>query len=370
MGFATLYEGRQPQPVRTIFDGRRWMSVRPAVSASSSADGPGVSTSTLPAPRKKVTIRHLQQLRDMGTPITMLTAYDYPTARALDSHGVDIALVGDSLAQVCLGLPSTTLLTLDEMLHHCRAVARGCTYPFLVADMPFGSYHTSVEAAAANAIRMVQEGRVEAVKLEGGAEITEIVSRLTTIGVPVMGHVGLLPQRHVSLSGYRVQGQKAAGALGVLRAAQSLQSAGAFALVLEAVPHRLAEYITARLAIPTIGIGAGPRTSGQVLVWDDAMSRWHGRKAKFVRRFADVGGTEAAGVNEYVAAVRDGSFPDPVEEGYSISEEEWERFLDEAGDRGWRGPSRETSATVASEARKAHVPEGVLPLGKLVRAHS
>ncbi|KAI0317421.1 ketopantoate hydroxymethyltransferase [Amylostereum chailletii] len=317
-----------PRALKPTFRGgrssRRWMSVRP-----SAADG------TTPA-RTKVTIRHLQQLRDTGTPITMLTAYDFPTGRALDRYGVDIALVGDSLAQVCLGLPSTTLLTLDEMLHHCRAVARGCAHPLLVADMPFGSYQVHPDDAVRNAVRMVQEGRVEAVKLEGGREIAETVRRITRIGVPVMAHVGLLPQRHVALSGYRVQGRDVAGAREVYEDALALQAAGAFAVVLEAIPCRLGEYITSKLSIPTIGIGAGPRTSGQVLVWDDVMTRWHGRKAKFVRRFADVGEEEADGVQNYVNAVKAGVFPDAKEEGYAMGLGQWEKFLEEMGDEGWR----------------------------------
>ncbi|KAI0262247.1 ketopantoate hydroxymethyltransferase-domain-containing protein [Gloeopeniophorella convolvens] len=317
---------------RTIV-GRRWMSVRPMMLD-------GGANPTLP-PRKKVTIQHLYQMRRAGTPITMLTAYDFPTARALDTHGVDMALVGDSLAQVCLGLPSTTHLTLDDMLHHTRAVARGATHPFLVADMPFGSYHASPEDAVRSAVRMVQEGHVEAVKLEGGPEIATTVQRITQIGVPVMGHVGLMPQRHAALSGYRVQGRDAAGAREVLDSARALQDAGAFAIVLEAIPHRLAEYITAHLSIPTIGIGAGPGTSGQVLVWDDVMTRWHGKKAKFVRRFADVGHEEGRGVQTYIDAVRSGSFPCSKIEGYEMGSGEWERFLGEVGDKGWRGTADE-----------------------------
>jgi 3-methyl-2-oxobutanoate hydroxymethyltransferase len=296
---------------------------------------------TLPQ-RKKTTIQHLYEMRRTGTPITMLTAYDFPTARALDTHGVDLALVGDSLAQVCLGLPSTTRLTLDEMLHHTRAVARGATHPLLVADMPFGSYHVSSEDAVRSAVRMVQDGHVEAVKLEGGPEIAEKVRRITQVGVPVMAHVGLMPQRHAALSGYRVQGRDGAGARTVLDGALALQDAGAFAIVLEAIPHRLAEYITARLNIPTIGIGAGPGTSGQVLVWDDVMTRWHGKKAKFVRRFADVGHEEDRGVQNYINAVREGSFPNAQTEGYEMTSGEWEKFLEQIGDKEWRGMADST----------------------------
>ncbi|KAI0067595.1 hypothetical protein BV25DRAFT_1818973 [Artomyces pyxidatus] len=303
---------------------RRSMSVRPM-----NVDG-GLPPSM--SPRKKMTIQQLQQLRESRTPITMVTAYDYPTARALDTHGVDIALVGDSLAQVCLGLPSTTLVTLDEMLHHCRAVARGSTHPLIIADMPFGSYHAGVDDAVRNAVRMVKEGHVEGVKLEGGAEIVDIVRRITQMGVPVMAHVGLLPQRHVALSGYRVQGRDAAGARDVYDSAKALQEAGAFSIVLEAIPHQLGSFITEELSIPTIGIGAGPGTSGQVLVWDDLMTRWHGRKAKFVRRFADVGQEEGRGIQNYISAVRDRSFPKPKEEGYEMGPGEWDLFLSEFED--------------------------------------
>jgi len=302
-------------------------------------------------PRKKMTIQHLYQMRQTATPITMLTAYDFPTARALDMHGVDIALVGDSLAQVCLGLPSTTQLTLDDMLHHTRAVARGAVHPLLVADMPFGSYHASPEDAVRSAVRMVQDGHAEAVKLEGGPEIAATVRRISQVGVPVMAHVGLMPQRHAALSGYRVQGRDAAGARVVLDGALALQDAGAFAIVLEAIPHRLAEYITARLGIPTIGIGAGPGTSGQVLVWDDVMTRWHGKKAKFVRRFADVAHEEARGVQNYIAAVRDGSFPNPETEGYEMAGGEWEIFLEEIGNSGRQSTvhEREGNEVASSE---------------------
>jgi len=299
-----------------------------------------------------MTIQHLYQMRRSGTPITMLTAYDFPTARALDTHGVDIALVGDSLAQVCLGLPSTTRLTLDEMLHHTRAVARGAAHPLLVADMPFGSYHASPEDAVRSAVRMVQDGHVEAVKLEGGPELAATVRRISQVGVPVMAHVGLMPQRHAALSGYRVQGRDAAGARAVLEGALALQDAGAFSVVLEAIPHRLAKYITARLRIPTIGIGAGPGTSGQVLVWDDVMTRWHGKKAKFVRRFADVGHEEGRGVQNYVGAVRDGSFPNAEAEGYEMDGGEWESFLEQMGegeDDGWRSTADEVSERSEAE---------------------
>ncbi|OCH91073.1 ketopantoate hydroxymethyltransferase [Obba rivulosa] len=308
---------------------RRWMSVRPE-----DASGAGA------APRKKVTIQHLHSLRSRGVPITMLTAYDFPTARACDAHGVDITLIGDSLAQVCLGYDSTTRLTLDEMLHHCRAVARGSKIPLLVADMPFGTYHASPEDAVRAAVRMVREGGVEGVKLEGGLELVETVRRLTAVGIPVMAHVGLMPQRHVALSGYKVQGRRAACALGVLRSALALEAAGAFAVVLEAVPRPLGAYVTRALRAPTIGIGAGPETSGQVLVWDDVMGIWCGDKAKFVRRFADVREEVGRGVRGYVQAVRERSFPEAAET-YGMPESEWEAFLAQAEKEGGGRSERE-----------------------------
>jgi 3-methyl-2-oxobutanoate hydroxymethyltransferase len=285
-----------------------------------------------------VSIDTLSQLRASHLPITMLTAYDYPTARLLSAcPSVDVTLVGDSLAQVCLGYPSTTSLRLDEMIHHAKAVRRGTSHPLLVADMPFGSYHVSAEEGVRNAVRLVQEAGVEAVKLEGGgSDIVHRVRRLTSVGIAVMGHVGLLPQRHAALSGYHVQGKSASSAREIVRASLALQDAGAFALVIEAVPAPLASYITARLTIPTIGIGAGPGTSGQVLVWDDVMGTWGGHKAKFVRRFADVKSEAEKGISGFAEAVRAGTFPSEAE-SYSMDEAEWETFSkmqrDEAGDQ-------------------------------------
>ncbi|KXN84231.1 3-methyl-2-oxobutanoate hydroxymethyltransferase [Leucoagaricus sp. SymC.cos] len=303
---------------------RRWMSVRPPAPTSTLSSATTLSPQP---PRKKVTIQALHALRAANTPITMITAYDYPTALACSSSPLtDITLVGDSLAQVALGYSSTTQLTLSEMIHHVRAVARGTTHPFLVADMPFGTYHESNEAVR-NAVRMVREGGVEGVKLEGGAEIVDVVRKLTQIGIPVMAHVGLLPQRHTALSGYKVQGRSVDGARKVVKDALALQKAGAFAMVVEAVPKELGKYVTDILRIPTIGIGAGLGTSGQVLVLDDIMGTWSGHKAKFVRRFADLKTERDRGVEKYNEAVRNGSFPDPDLESYSMDPKEWTKFL-------------------------------------------
>ncbi|KAH9856794.1 ketopantoate hydroxymethyltransferase-domain-containing protein [Lenzites betulinus] len=307
--------------------------------------------------RKKVTIQHLHALRAARTPITVLTAYDFPTARACEAHGIDITLVGDSLAQVCLGYEDTTRLTLEEMLHHVRAVARGSRTPLLVADMPFGTYLASAEDAIRNAVRLVRDGGAEAVKLEGGLEIVDTVRRLTRAGIPVMGHLGLLPQRHVMLSGFRAQARTAAGALALLDTARALEDAGAFALVLEAVPHALASYVSQRLSsAATIGIGAGAGTDGQVLVWDDMVGTWHGHRARFVRRFADVGAEAARGVQAYVAAVRERSFP-ALEESYGMPKAEWARFEQMAGalrgvDEGGAGASALGSSSEVTSGEK------------------
>ncbi|KAG8907241.1 hypothetical protein FRB99_005065 [Tulasnella sp. 403] len=304
-----------PPPLGPLSAQKRWMSVRPEEKKHSERGA-----------RKKVTIQRLQTLADERIPITVLTAYDYPTGLRSERNDIDICLVGDSLAQVALGYDSTTRLTLDEMIHHCKAVTRGCETPFLVADMPFGTYHTSADEAIHNAVRLIREGGVEAVKIEGGREITGIVSRLTSLGIPTMAHVGLLPQRHTSLSGYRVQGREARTACAIVQSALDLQNAGAFSIVLEAIPWRLAGYITDRLEIPTIGIGAGPYTDGQVLVHDDAVGVWSGHKAKFVRRFAEVGKVASEGVAEYARAVKERSFPNESVESYAIDEEEWAEF--------------------------------------------
>ena len=269
----------------------------------------------------------LASMKATKMPITVLTAYDFFTAQQCERGDIDICLVGDSLAQVALGYASTTSLTLNEMLHHCRAVARGCNTPHLVADMPFGTYHVSVEDAIRGAVRLVQEGGVESVKLEGGMDVVPIVRALTKVGIPVMAHIGLLPQRATVLSGYRVQGKNAQTGITLLHSAHALQEAGAYAMVLEAIPDKLASYITSKLAIPTIGIGAGPGTDGQVLVWDDAMGSWTGHQPKFVKKFAELGLSAESGVARYAAAVRGRDFPSSAVPTYEMKEGEWEAFM-------------------------------------------
>ncbi|KZV97537.1 putative ketopantoate hydroxymethyltransferase [Exidia glandulosa HHB12029] len=284
-------------------------------------------TQPLAAHRPKVTVHALQQMLATKARIAVLTAYDYPTAARADRAGTDITLVGDSLAQVALGFPSTTRLSLDMMVHHCAAAARGTAHAFLLADLPFGSHPTPADGVRA-AVRLVQEGGVDAVKLEGGAEIVPVIEALVSNGIPVCGHIGLLPTRAAE-TGFRVQGRSAEGAMRVLRDAEAISRAGAFAMVVEAIPHRVAKLLTAQAnerGTITIGIGAGPECNGQVLVGADALGEWRGHQAKFVRRFAQVGDIADDGARAYVDAVRDGSFPDAKKEGYEMQECEWERL--------------------------------------------
>jgi 3-methyl-2-oxobutanoate hydroxymethyltransferase len=249
--------------------------------------------------------------------IVCLTAYDYPTARLLDEAGVDVILVGDSLAMVVLGHDSTLPVTLDEMLHHARAVRRGTKHALVVADMPFGSYHSDTAESLRNAVRFVKEAGVEAVKVEGGERRLELIARLTEAEIPVMGHVGLTPQSVNALGGYRVQGKTVDSAEQLLRDARAVEAAGAFAIVLEAVPRELATQITRELRIPTIGIGAGPDCDGQILVVHDLLGLTFEQTPKFARKYANVGEVISNAVREYCDDVRGGSFPSDAESYHS-----------------------------------------------------
>jgi 3-methyl-2-oxobutanoate hydroxymethyltransferase len=245
--------------------------------------------------------------------ITCLTAYDYPTARLLDESGVDVLLVGDSLGMVVLGYDSTLPVTLDDMLRHTQAVRRGTKRALLVADMPYGSYHTDTAEALRNAVRFVKEAGAEAVKLEGGERRLELIVRLTEAEIPVMAHVGLTPQSVHALGGYRVQGRTADTAEQLLRDARAVEAAGAFAVVLEAVPRELAAQITRELRIPTIGIGAGPDCDGQILVLHDMLGLTFDHPAKFTRQYANVGEIIRGAIREYSEDVRGGTFPSDAE---------------------------------------------------------
>jgi len=266
----------------------------------------------------KITVPDLMQRKAFAAnstskKITCLTAYDYPTARLMDEAGVDVVLVGDSVAMVALGYESTLPLTLDEALHHTKAVRRGVQRALVVADMPYGSYHGEINEALRNAMRFVKEAGAEAVKVEGGERRLELIARLTEAEIPVMGHVGLTPQSVNALGGYRVQGKTPGTADQLLRDARSVEAAGAFAIVLEAIPRELATEITRAVRIPTIGIGAGPDCDGQVLVLHDMLGLTFQEAPKFVRRYANVGEMISSAVREYCAGVQSGSFPTDAE---------------------------------------------------------
>jgi 3-methyl-2-oxobutanoate hydroxymethyltransferase len=250
--------------------------------------------------------------------ITCLTAYDYPTARLLDEAGVDVILVGDSLGMVVLGHESTLPVTLEDMLHHTRAVRRGAQRALLVADMPFGSYHTDAAESLRNAVRFVKEAGAEAVKVEGGERRLELIVRLTEAEIPVMGHVGLTPQSLNALGSYRVQGKTPEAAEKLIRDARAVEAAGAFAVVLEAVPRELAAQITRDLRIPTIGIGAGPDCDGQVLVIHDILGLTFSQTPKFARQYANVGEIISSAVHAYCEDVRGGGFPSDAESYHAL----------------------------------------------------
>jgi 3-methyl-2-oxobutanoate hydroxymethyltransferase len=272
----------------------------------------------------KITVPDLMQRKTLAASsankkITCLTAYDYPTARLMDEAGVDIVLVGDSVAMVALGYDSTLPLTLEEALHHTKAVRRGVQRALVVADMPYGSYHGDLNESLRNAMRFVKEAGAEAVKVEGGERRLELIARLTEAEIPVMGHVGLTPQSVNALGGYRVQGKTPNTAEQLLRDARSVEAAGAFAIVLEAMPRELAAEITLAVRIPTIGIGAGPDCDGQVLVLHDLLGLTFQDAPKFARRYANVGEIISNAVKEYCTDVQNGNFPTDAESYHAPS---------------------------------------------------
>jgi 3-methyl-2-oxobutanoate hydroxymethyltransferase len=276
-------------------------------------------TGSTTAPRK-VTSQTLLEKKQSHQPITALTAYDYPTARLIDESGIDLILVGDSVAMAVLGHPDTLSLTLDEMLHHAKAVRRGTHSALLCVDMPYGSYHVSSEDTLRNAIRLVKEAGAEAVKLEGGANRAPLVEQLTHAEIPVVGHIGLTPQSLHRMGGYRVQGRSTAAIDNLIADAAALECAGAIAIVLEGVPREVATHITAASRVPIIGIGAGPDCDGQILVLHDLANLTFGHKAKFARRFTDAESTLRRGIEHYRDAVADRSFPSD-EESYHLPSE-------------------------------------------------
>ncbi|KAJ5959383.1 uncharacterized protein N7479_006533 [Penicillium vulpinum] len=291
--------------------------------SSYSAPAPGENGKA----RKKVTIQTLQNMYKRGEPITMLTAHDFPSAHVADASGMDMVLVGDSLGMVALGLENTTEVVMEEMILHCRSVARATKAAFIIGDLPMGSYEVCAEQAIESSLRLVKEGRVHGVKLEGGEGLAPTIKRITQAGVPVVGHVGLTPQRQNALGGFRVQGKTAGSAVKLLRDALAMQEAGAFMLVLEAMPAEVASIITQKLRIPTIGIGAGNGCSGQVLVQVDMTGNFRpGRFVpKFVKQYADVWDEAARGISLYRDEVKSRAFPSE-EYTYPIAKEELAGF--------------------------------------------
>ncbi|HTP02345.1 MAG TPA: 3-methyl-2-oxobutanoate hydroxymethyltransferase [Anaerolineales bacterium] len=279
-------------------------------------------------PRKKVTTATFRQKKERGEPITMLTAYDYPTALAEDQAGIDSILVGDSLAMVVLGYDNTLPVTMEDMLHHARAVARGARSALLIGDMPFMSYQVSAEEAVRNAGRFLKEAGMEAIKLEGGRERLDAVHAIVGAGIPVMGHLGLTPQSVNQLGGFRAQAKNATAARRLLEDALLLEEAGCFSLVLESVPARLAQLVSQKLSIPTIGIGAGIGCDGQVLVTHDLLGLFDRFTPRFVRKYADLHAEMQRAFTEYIADVQNRGFPG-AEHSVEMDDAQWDELMKE-----------------------------------------
>ncbi len=293
---------------------------RPKTNKASNGDAP-----------KKVTTRTFALKKKRGEKLTMLTAYDYPTAVAVDLVGIDSILVGDSLGMVVLGYENTLPVTMEDMLHHCKAVSRGASNALLIGDMPFMSYQVSVEQAVSNAGRFLQEAGMDAIKLEGGQERADAVRQIVAAGIPVMGHLGLTPQSVHQLGGWRSQGRSVRAAKRIIEDALALQKAGAFSIVLESVPARLAELISQKLRIPTIGIGAGIGCDGQVLVTHDLLGLFDRFTPKFVKQYASLHSTMAEAFAAYKEDVLEGKFPEE-KHGLAMKDENWKKLLEVSGD--------------------------------------
>jgi 3-methyl-2-oxobutanoate hydroxymethyltransferase len=257
----------------------------------------------------RVTINDIREMKVRGEKITMLTSYDYPTARIVDQAGIPLILVGDSLGMVILGYENTLPVTMDVMIHHSKAVVRGTEHSLVVGDMPFMTYHVSVEDALRNAARFIQEAGTQAVKLEGGVTVADKIKRMVECGIPVMGHIGLTPQSINQLGGHRVQGKSVDMAKRLVEDAVAVEQAGAFAVVLESVPARLAAYVTSKVSIPTIGIGAGPGCDGQVQVINDVLGLFSDFVPKHAKQYARIRDIMAKAIADYFAEVKSGAFP-------------------------------------------------------------
>ena len=299
------------------------MSAAPKQKRAATVGG-GTATAP-PAKRPAVTLSHLAEKKALGEPIAMVTAYDYPSAQVAEAAGVDVVLVGDSGAMTVLGYPSTVPVSVEEMLMLCAAARRGLTTPLLVGDLPFGSYEASNEQAIATAQRFIKEAGCDAVKLERGGTSVERAAAIVGAGIPVMGHVGLTPQTATALGGYRSQGRTADRALDVVRDAVALQEAGCFAIVFEAVPSALTELAMPEVEVPVIGIGAGPDTDGQVLVFHDLLGIYDGHAPRFVKRYGNVRQAMVDGLTAYAEDVRERRYPAP-EHGYTMAPDEEARL--------------------------------------------
>ena len=274
---------------------------------------------------QKVTIAALQKKKETGQKITMMTAYDYPTASLVDQAGIDTILVGDSLGMVVLGYDSTVPVTMDEMIHHCKAVSRGAKSSFIIGDMPFMSYQISVEDAVQNAGRFIKEAGCDSVKLEGGSEMAHVVKTIVDMGIPVCGHIGLTPQTATKLSGFKVQGKDAESAKALLQSAKDLEEAGAYLIVMECIPDLLAARITEELNIPTIGIGAGKDCDGQVLVYHDLVGLFERFTPKFVKQYVNLAPQIRDALVQFRKDVEKGVFPGP-EHSFAMKAEEADKI--------------------------------------------
>jgi len=267
----------------------------------------------------RYTINAIKEMKARGEKITMLTAYDFATAKLVDETGMPLILVGDSLGMVALGYESTIPVTMEEMIHHTKAVVRGSKQALVIGDMPFMSYHVSTEEALRNAARFIQEGGTQAVKLEGGHSVAQTVKRIVECGIPVMGHIGLTPQSIHQLGGFKAQGKTPEAAQRLLQDALALETAGAFAIVLESVPYALARIITRKIAVPTIGIGAGPHCDGQVQVLSDLLGLYTEFVPRHAKQYAKLSQAVKEAVSQYLKEVKEGSFP-TTEHSYKIDE--------------------------------------------------
>lgn len=275
--------------------------------------------------KKKVTTASFQKFKEEKKKITMMTAYDYSTAKKLDEAGIDSILVGDSLGNVILGYEDTIYVTMEDMIHHTKAVCRGAKRALVIADMPYLSYHTDIYEAVKNAGRLIQEGHAQAVKLEGGREILDVVKALVRAKIPVVGHIGLTPQSVNQMGGYRIQGKNVEDAQRLIEDAKMLEEAGVFAIVIECVPKQVAQKITEAVGCVTIGIGAGNVTDGQVLVSNDAFGTYSDKKPSFVRVFGNVGEEMTKATKAYIEAVENQSFPND-DESFHVDKEQIEQW--------------------------------------------